>query len=93
MAGASSDISEEMIKLSFFECFQTEPLPLFFASFFFFVFCFCFFVFFFPSGVQNRGAYYTRARIIHGQIWYLNTSVFLLLAKVWYGSSSLKFWG
>ena len=25
MAGASSDISEEMIKLSFFECFQTEP--------------------------------------------------------------------
>ena len=28
MAGASSDISEEMIRLLFFECFQTEPLPL-----------------------------------------------------------------
>ena len=59
MAGASSDLSEEMIKLAFFECFQTEPLPLFFAFFFFFFF-------FFQSEVQNRGAYYTRARIIHG---------------------------
>ena len=35
MAGASSDISEEMIKSSFCECFQMEQLPLSFASFFF----------------------------------------------------------
>ena len=55
--------SEEMIQSSFFECFQI----MMFLSYFFRNHFLCFLLpFFFQSAVQNRGAYYTRARIIHG---------------------------
>ena len=83
MAGASIHISEEMIKLSFLECFQIMmflryffvTLPQFSASFFFF--------FFFFFKVQSKigvriihgralytGVHYTRACIIHGRALY-----------------------
>ena len=42
-------------KSPFEELIVSWPLPLFSAYFFFF-----------QSAVQNRGAYYTRVRIIHG---------------------------
>ena len=64
MAGASSDISEEMIELSFLECFQ---ITIFLRSSFvttFSVFCFLFFFFF---KVQSK----IGVRIIHGCALYM----------------------
>ena len=64
-AGASSGISEEMIELSFLECFQITIFLRYSFVTTSSVFCFLFY-FIFESAVQNRGAHYTRARIIHG---------------------------
>ena len=63
VAGASSDISEEMMELSFLECFQITIFLCY--SFVTTSSVFCFF-FFFQIAVQKRGARYTRACIIHG---------------------------
>ena len=68
MAGASSDISEEMIELSFLECFQITIFLRYSFATTSSVFCFLFF--FFQSVVQNGGAHYTRACIIHGRALY-----------------------
>ena len=67
MAGASSHISEEMIELSFLECFQ---IMMFLCYFFVttspvFCFLFFFFFFFFQSTVQIG------VRIIHGRALYM----------------------
>ena len=67
MAGASSHISEEMIELSFLECFQI----MMFLRYFFVttspVFCFLFFFFFFFFfKVQSK----IGVRIIHGRALY-----------------------
>ena len=68
MAGASIDISEEMIKSSILERFQIMMFLRYFfittSSAFCFLYFYLFF-FFWQSSVQNRGACYTRARIIH----------------------------
>ena len=55
--------SEEMIQSSFFECFEIMMFLRYFFVTTSSVFCF---PFFFQSAVQNRGAYYTQARIIQG---------------------------
>ena len=59
MAGASSDISEEMIKLSFLECFQITIFLCYSFVTSSSVFCFLFFFFF---KVQSK----IGVRIIHG---------------------------
>ena len=61
VAGASSDISEEMIELSFLECFQIMILLLYSFVTTSSVFCFPFF-----SKVQSK----IGVRIIHGRALY-----------------------
>ena len=67
ITGALNDISEEMIELSLLVYPNHNVFMLVLHNHFL---CFLLPFFFFQSVVQNRGAYYTWARIIHGQIWY-----------------------
>ena len=64
MAGASSDISEEMIKSLFLECFQIMMFLRYFLVTTSSVFCF--FLLFFFYKVQSK----IGVRIIHGCILY-----------------------
>ena len=66
VAGASSDISEEMIKSSFFECFQVMMFLHYFSITTSSVFCFLFSFFFSPKlgYVLCTGAHYKRVNTV-----------------------------
>ena len=63
MVGASSGISEEIIELSFLECFQITIFLRYSFLTTSSVFCFLFY-FIFQSAVQNRGVHYTRVNTV-----------------------------
>ena len=62
VAGASSDISEEMMELSFLECFQ---ITIFLRYSFVTTSSVSASFFFFQIAVQKRGVHYTHSHIIH----------------------------
>lgn len=62
ITGAWSDISEEIIKLSFLKCTH-EFFRLLLHDHFL---CFLLALFFVQNAVQNMGMYYTRMHLIHG---------------------------
>ena len=76
MAGASSDISEEMIELLFLECFQITIFLRYAFVTTSSVFCFLFY-FIFESVVQNRDAHYTQANTVFNMFACGNTYIIL----------------